>query len=375
MNPGQSSRLEALQALRAIAAGFVVLLHSFYTYAEKISPMDPIAGAGLHYDLATFGVKLFFCISGFIIFKSTVGLEPGWSSASYFARRRLIRIVPLYWTVTAIYAVKLAMQGMPPGALDVVRSLLFIPYADARDEIRPVLGAGWTLNFEMLFYGALCAALVLQRQFRFVAVAVAFGALLLARLTGAAPSGYQEGQTAWGLMADTVLVFFLAGMCVASLVHRYGVCGPLPRTLVGGIALMAVVLLGFTVPAALIGLDALGGAKSLPVLLLEVVVCFALVYVSVKPYAHTGRGVDWMVAAGDGSYSTYLVHGFVMGPAARVVSKLGASLGPWPFAILMVVVCTGAGVLVYKLFEHPVQKYMNARWGQRRRRPVAAVAA
>lgn len=376
MTTRPSDRLEALQALRAIAAAFVVLLHAFYTYAEKISPMDPISGVGLHYDLATFGVKLFFCISGFIIFKSTVGLDPGLASASHFALRRLIRIVPLYWAVTAIYAVKLGIQGMPPGALDVVRSLLFVPYADARNEIRPVLGAGWTLNFEMLFYAALCFALVLRRQWRFMVVAAIFAALLAAGLAGVAPSHYENGATAWGLMADTVLLFFLAGMCVAAVTHRYGVRGPLPGTLVGGIALIAAVMLGFTVPAAVFGLDALGGAKSLPVVLLEVAVCFALVYVGVKPYTHSGRGVDWMVAAGDGSYSTYLVHGFVMGPAARVVSKFGVSLGPWPFAILMVVVCTAVGVLVYKLFEHPLQKWMNARWaGQRHRSSTAAAAA
>ena len=42
-----SERLEVLQALRAIAAAFVVLLHSFYTYAEEITPIDPIKLDGL----------------------------------------------------------------------------------------------------------------------------------------------------------------------------------------------------------------------------------------------------------------------------------------------------------------------------------------
>lgn len=349
-----------------MAAAFVVLQHSFYSHAEKISPIDPIAGVGLSYDLATFGVKLFFCISGFIIFKSTVALEPGWASAVYFGRRRLIRIVPLYWAVTAVYALKLAMQGASPSTLDVVRSFLFIPFAGDNHQIRPVLGAGWTLNFEMLFYTALCAALVLQRQWRFVVVAAIFAGLVAARLAGLAPSDYEVGETAWGLMADTVLLFFLAGMCVASLVHKYGARGPLPHTLLGGVALMMAILLAFTVPASVFGLEALGGPRSLPVVCLEVAICFALVYVCVKPYAHSGgAGARWIVAAGDGSYSTYLIHGFVMGPAARGVSKLGVTLGPWPFAICMVIVCTAIGVLVYRRFEKPTQEALNARWGQR----------
>lgn len=370
MGSTSPGRLEVLQALRAIAAALVVLLHAFYSYAEKISPIAPLLGAGLHYDLATFGVKLFFCISGFIIYKSTVSLNPGWGSASFFARRRLIRIVPLYWAVTLIYAAKLAMQGHSPALLDVARSLFFVPFVDASGQIRPVLGAGWTLNFEMLFYAALCAALVFAQKLRFVVVGGVFAALLAARLFDLAPQDYQRGDTAWGLMADSVLLFFLAGMAVASLMHREIAREPSPTSFAVGIMTMLGVLLGFAVPAAIFGLDSIGNPRSLGVILLEVVVCFALVYVCVKPYVSSGSGAArvlqrGVVAAGDGSYSTYLVHGFVMGPAARVVSELGLNMGPWPFAILMVFLCTLIGVVIYKFFEHPMQLRLNGVFGRR----------
>lgn len=363
MGSSGSVRLEVLQALRAIAAAFVVLLHAFYTYADKIAEIDPVFGVGLHYDLATFGVKLFFCISGFIIYKSTVSLPRGKESASFFARRRLIRIVPLYWAVTLIYAAKLAMQGASPPLMDLARSLLFVPFADDRAQMRPVLGAGWTLNFEMLFYMVLCAALFLDRRHRFLAVVAVFFCLLAAHWSGAVCQYYSLGDTAWGLLADPVLLFFLAGMAVASLMHRCEASAGLLKTFAGGLLAMISVLLGFVVPAAAFGLDLLGEPGSVAVVLLEVTVCFALVYVCVKPYEAGRRGVmqRCAVAAGDGSYSTYLVHGFIMGPAARLVSTLGLEVSAWTFALVMVVLCTLVGVFIYRVFEHPLQRRLNSR--------------
>lgn len=368
-------RLEVLQALRAIAAAFVVLLHAFYTYSDKIAVIDPVFGVGLHYDLATFGVKLFFCISGFIIYKSTVSLPPGRESASLFARRRLIRIVPLYWAVTLIYAAKLAMQGASPTLMDLVRSLLFVPFADDRAQMRPVLGAGWTLNFEMLFYTVLCVAIFLDRRHRFAAAAAVFFFLLAAHWFGVVGQYYSPGDTDWGLLANPVLLFFLAGMAVASLTQGGGTNAGLPKTFSGGLLVMIAVLFGFVVPAATFGLGLFGEPGSVAVVLLEVAVCFLLVYVCVKPYQAGRRGLiqRCAVAAGDGSYSTYLVHGFIMGPAARLVSTLGLEVGAWVFALIMVVLCTLVGVFIYRFFEYPLQRGLNALWGGSRQ-PSAPVA-
>lgn len=371
-----SGRFEVLQALRAAAAAFVVLLHSFYTYAEKISPMDPIAGVGLRYDLATFGVKLFFCISGFIIYKSTISLPPGTEAASFFARRRLIRIVPLYWAVTVFYAAKLAMQGDAPAIADVLRSLLFVPFSDENSKIRPVLGAGWTLDFEVLFYAVLTMTLFFARARRFAIAVSIFSGLLLVHLFGMVSNDYKQGDTAWGLLADPVLVFFIAGMSVAAIVHRREISCPLVTTFRGGMFAMVGGLLAFVIPASILGLDGLGHSHSLPVILLEVVVCFFLVLICVMPYARDEREVvgRCVVAAGDGSYSTYLVHGFIMGPAARAVAKTGLDIGPWVFAIAMVLVCTLVGVFVYRFIEYPMLRRLNEVWGRPNARAESAIA-
>ncbi|MFX4975058.1 acyltransferase family protein, partial [Acinetobacter baumannii] len=61
--PQSKNRLDALQALRAIAAGLVIFDHAVVTLVEKAGldqTVYPVA-----WFLGELGVALFFCISGF----------------------------------------------------------------------------------------------------------------------------------------------------------------------------------------------------------------------------------------------------------------------------------------------------------------------
>ena len=73
--------LTSVQLLRFIAAFLVVLTHTLGEY-EWSRPFG------------SFGVDIFFVISGFIIYVITD------KDFEYFLRKRLIRIVPMYWVFT-----------------------------------------------------------------------------------------------------------------------------------------------------------------------------------------------------------------------------------------------------------------------------------
>jgi len=125
--------IKNLQVLRALAALLVVFYH-YHFY-------------GLY--VGAFGVDIFFVISGFII--SFVISK----TSDDFFKKRLIRIIPMYYLVTVFLIVLWLIR---PGffhnvyvdATTIIKSLFFIPYTIG--DGGPILSSGWTLNYEMYFY-------------------------------------------------------------------------------------------------------------------------------------------------------------------------------------------------------------------------------
>ena len=71
--------------------------------------------------------------------------------------KRAVRILPLYWAMTAIVILLVAFRPwlFPKAELSiehVVQSFLLLPYYDLRDRLHPILYVGWTLGYIMLFY-------------------------------------------------------------------------------------------------------------------------------------------------------------------------------------------------------------------------------
>jgi exopolysaccharide production protein ExoZ len=146
-----------LQGLRAFAALSVVHLH---------------AALQTPWALGHFGVDLFFVLSGFIM-SHVCATDP-----DRFMARRLARILPLYWLATlAMFALAVAAPTVSRATnaepLNLLRSLLFIPYLKSPGQIMPILDLGWTLNYEMAFYAIVAGALALGLR-RHAAVAAAF---------------------------------------------------------------------------------------------------------------------------------------------------------------------------------------------------------
>ncbi len=116
-------------------------------------------------NLGTLGVAIFFIISGFIMYYTCRKHWTGSAKVALeFILRRLHRIVPLYWLLTTVLIAIVVGTGHPISGRDAVLSYLFIPYGFDGLEFRPLLGVGWTLDFEMLFYLLFTGALLLPKR-------------------------------------------------------------------------------------------------------------------------------------------------------------------------------------------------------------------
>jgi len=349
-------RFDSIQVLRALAAALVVFTHALMNYDVKISDFE------IPYDLGSdFGVKLFFAISGFIIFKSSLRLEPGAISAGHFMARRVLRIVPIYWVATLIYALKLQFvtgEGVELNAL--IMSLFFVPYVNPTGLVQPLLGVGWSLNYEMFFYFFFSFALFLHFKFRALFILLILGGFLLLFYDSNFNNAVFEQPyfSSYNLLATHYLLFFLVGLILAHLKET----GFFRRIILPDTQTIPIIVL--LVGLALIAINYAGQNQ----LWVELLLCTLLIAISsfspASQAAHDKPSIvrKWIVMAGDGSYSTYLFHGFILGVTARLVAFADFDINPYIFALLMTVFCTVVGVIIYKLIEFPMTNSLNKHY-------------
>lgn len=140
-------RFDSIQALRGIAALFVVLEHVRFL------------------SCGAFGVDIFFCISGFMIMYSS------YENSEFFLRRRLIRILPLYYLMTlGTFLLLLLFPGMfhqsKADPVFLAKSLLFIPFDIGEGAIQPLMRIGWTINCEIFFYILFFIAMKISSKYK-----------------------------------------------------------------------------------------------------------------------------------------------------------------------------------------------------------------
>jgi peptidoglycan/LPS O-acetylase OafA/YrhL len=314
-------------------------------------------------SLGNAGVDLFFVISGFVIVYASEPLFGRPGAPLRFFTHRAIRIVPLYWLVTTLY---IAMAfGIPHFGKDyslatVVASYLFVPLRGVDGYVEPVVGQGWTLNYEMLFYVVFTFAVWAPRR---IAVALAATVLLAAVIAGQIAAPASATLVFW---SNPIVVEFLLGMAIA-LAYRDGVRLPQPVAVVIMIAGFTLLALGnyavhvsdqrlimFGLPAALVVAGATFGAFSLH-----------------------ATGWTLLAVVGDASYALYLFHSFAVRGVLMLAARTGLDVArhPWPYLAAAVIGAIAIAVAVHYTFERPVTRLLRrltqpATGPERRIQPV-----
>jgi len=306
------------------------------------------------------GVDIFFVISGFVMAVSTIGREHKIHPARSFLERRFIRLIPLYWAMTLLMVLKLAILRIAPRGQqspyiletpfrDVLSSMLFLPYRNSAGLVYPIVPAGWTLSYEMLFYGLFALALALRMR---VAALLAPVMILLA-LVGLFRT---DSWPTFTVLADPLLLEFLAGLLLGEAIIR-GFSGWPPLFVTLGLVAIPVILF---IPE-----------KDPPTMrvLFWGVPAYLLVLAVVSIEDRFGsRWPRWMLLTGDASYSLYLSHifllPFLINALIRVHLVPKAVRGPWdefvPTAVVLTF-CLLAAALLYRFVEEPTTNFLRLR--------------
>jgi peptidoglycan/LPS O-acetylase OafA/YrhL len=309
------ARLDGIQALRGLAAAFVVVYHSGLTLGGPDAPVlgwlsDNVIKRG------HVGVDVFFVISGFIIAWVAVLARPRPERPLSFVIRRCCRLAPPYWTMSAIHA--LLLNPVTPAVF--AASLAFLPTSTAHAPYYgyPALYVGWSLNYELAFYAAFALGLLLAGRRALLVVLGVFALVTLVlpwwrfgTLQADPAQGYPFAAP-WLAMATNPLVLqFLLGCGLAWAYARWRHLLT-PAIAVG---MLATGCAAFALSLPLVGPDFSLLGRGLPA---------ALLLAGVVAAEHAGvlRVPGALVWLGELSYALYLTHPTVIEGVKRLMPAL-----------------------------------------------------
>ena len=350
-----------VQALRAIAALMVVVVHA---YAVESTYLPGRPWTTPFHVLGTFGVDLFFVISGVVMLVSTASWFGEKAAPRRFLARRATRIYPPYLIVTAVVLVAFLLV---PGATgehrsarpDILASFLALPQGG-----EPLLVVGWTLTYELVFYAVFAAALRFHRRSLPVVTAIWLLAVVGISALGPHANPWVRVLGSWFNLE------FVFGMAVGTLALRGAFAAP--RALLALAAMLVVVV---CVATAYSGREFLEiawwrpWAVGLPMAL--------LVYAALGLERHGVLAPRWLRAQGDASYALYLWHVPVIGALGFALNRLHVHGTPARIAIVFggYVLAIAFSFLAYRWIERPLlrlaRRYFESASSSTGRKAVA----
>jgi peptidoglycan/LPS O-acetylase OafA/YrhL len=181
----QAGRIEQIDVLRGLAAIVVMLFH----YTTRYDQMFPEKAGWtiLNVFWGSYGVHLFFIVSGFVIFMT---IERSLNRFDFIVSR-LSRLYPVYWAaliLTVMFDFANPALGFHPTFGQIVVNLTML-----QDFVRvaPIDGSYWSLTYELGFYSFMCFFFgnrVLKRP-AYIAVFWAVASVIFHFLPGLFPGG------------------------------------------------------------------------------------------------------------------------------------------------------------------------------------------
>jgi peptidoglycan/LPS O-acetylase OafA/YrhL len=340
--PATIGHLDGIQALRALAATWVVLFH-YLVVRESVKIPDawnawvtasPVANTVLRNGYL--GVDLFFLLTGFLLVQPWVRASAAgapWPSTMDFYRRRVRRIVPAYYVqlaalflvfVPAAYGFGFLRDNAGFVAVNAVAHALFLHYTTPLTSASLNLnGSLWTLTLEAQFYLLLpfLAPLFVRRPLLVGLVMAALAAWWRVQAyTDMAPLVAWEmaigarwnvpEQAIRGLLAGQLpgyFAHFAAGMGLGMAWFRFRARPVGPREAWAWLAALAIACLGFAWGFAWRGGVVLGISGTLALIVGGLGILVAT-FVRAGPLVRALVLRPPVLFVGRTSYSTYLYH-------------------------------------------------------------------
>lgn len=322
----------SVQYLRAIAAFMVLLSHSVFKLELNGSTLLG------WYQIGGYGVDLFFIISGFIM---CLTIERKKDSFFSFMKKRIVRIIPLYWVLTSVALVIFLLLpsavNSSGGETSVIASYFLIPNGS-----KYLINNGWTLSYEFYFYFifSLCLAFgTFQKQV--TSFLLAFLALI-----GIVFSFQNPLLT---FLTNPLLLEFILGIIAFKLIRNYR----------PSISLCTFFI--FIGVAGLIQVNSFGGVTTALGRSLNGGLPMFFIFIGLVSLERKLKMNKPLYELGMSSYSLYLLHPFSLALVTIVFKKLGLIDHSLIYLVTMLITSLVMGWLCYYYLEMKLDKLIRNR--------------
>jgi len=285
--------LISVQYLRAIAIILVLFSHIAFKNTQ-------MGSSTMHWwhDAGTFGVDVFFIISGYIMVHITQNLHQKRESVRIFLKKRFVRIVPLYWFYTlialTIFLLMPERVNNSGGETLILKSFFLFPLDENEKYL---VNVAWTLRYELIFYIVVSFGLFLSRK---KGVLLIMGLLLFSVLCSIFLPMEGLNYNILTLFKATFIEFFL-GMLLYFVLVKF-------KNIAWYISLLLLLIGLFLFYSLYSGLT-VSGIHRIDSGTIAFLIGFAVI--SLEKF-WLKRSCKLLKIIGDASYSIYLVHPFVL---------------------------------------------------------------
>jgi exopolysaccharide production protein ExoZ len=347
----QVERRTEIQWLRALAACEVVICHSnLLTKHFTTGTITP----SWYQPLSAIGVELFFVVSGYVI---CMRVGPS-QKAGAFLGSRILRLYPMYWIFTSLAVVAYLLNptwhlnNFAPDFVSMAKSYLILPQMGF-----PILGVGWTLEYEMIFYGSVAVMLLTiggsnSAKLLLAWLLAALGAIGI--IMGGPPSPMIAGAPGAGSNAILSHIFspFMLAFGFGWLMRLLEEMKPHERGLNAlPFGLLAIAPLWLAPEWGLLSSYRIGVASLI----------FAI-FISCRRIFVDDALNRFVWKLGDASFSIYLSHWLVLSACGKLLGRfdIPASFDV-PVRIVGIAFSIAVGVLVFVTVEKPIDRRLRRR--------------
>jgi exopolysaccharide production protein ExoZ len=343
--PPRTVKFNDIQWLRAVAALEVAIWHSDLV-TKNFSNLS-VASIDWYRPLGGLGVEVFFIVSGYVMCLRL----PSYKSGAQFMYGRIARLAPMYWIFTSlVIAAFLLNPSWRLNELELSARTIVLSYLMLPQQRYPILGVGWSLEIEMIFYATL-------------AVALSFASALMRR----------PGNAIVYPLVLVGLVGLVLGTGPVARVWDYHLLSPYLLLFAFGWAIcnadrwqMRSSWAKMLAATALIWIVALATAESSDrYLVLRMAVAGGIFLLAriLRPIFQRGCAINHVGSVlGDASYSLYLSHWFVLSGLGKIA---GAVHPPATFDWEIRLVAIGAAIVFacacFRYAEAPLDRLLRPR--------------